>query len=376
MEQTNNQKPLAGNWNSGLSDQEKPLIIAGPCSAETPEQLMQAAKALALDERVDYFRAGIWKPRTTPDSFQGAGVPGLKWLQDVKAETGLRVATEVGSEKHVDEALKAGVDLLWIGARTVSNPFVIQEIADSLRGVDIPILVKNPLSPDIDLWEGAITRLQRAGVKQLGAIHRGFFWLGKSAMRNQPFWHIPLELKKRMPQIPIIGDPSHIAGKREYIAQLSHSAMEHQFSGLMIEVHPDPDKAWSDAAQQLTPDTFFALMDQLFGENTAVTPNDLLNELRAEVDSMDEMLIWALSTRMELAGKIAMVKKDAGLESLQNGRWQEVLDKVKILASQSNMDTAFVEKIYNSIHHQSLNLQNKLLTSNGAVTKKEHNFVL
>ncbi len=376
MEQVNPQKSIAEKWNPGLPDQQKPLIIAGPCSAETPEQLMKAAKALALDERVDYFRAGIWKPRTTPDSFQGAGVPGLEWMQQVKQQTGLKVATEVGSEKHVEEALKAGIDLLWIGARTVSNPFVIQEIADSLRGVDIPIMVKNPLSPDLDLWEGALTRLLRSGVKQLGAIHRGFFWLGKSSMRNQPLWHIPLELKTRMPQIPVICDPSHIGGKRNLIAQLSKSAMEHHFSGLMIEVHPDPDQAWSDAAQQLTPDTFIALLDQLFGENISLDANDLLDELRAEVDSMDEMLIWALSTRMELSGKIARVKKDAGLESLQKGRWQEVLDKVKILASQSNMDADFVEDIYNAIHNQSLNLQNNLLKTNGAVIKKEHNFVL
>lgn len=370
MESANNNSIASGKH------KEKPIIIAGPCSAETPEQLMLAAKALAKDPRVDYFRAGVWKPRTTPDSFQGAGVQALGWLQDVKRNTGLKVATEIGSEKHVEEALKAGVDLLWIGARTVSNPFVIQEIADALRGVEIPVMVKNPLSPDIDLWEGALVRLQRAGIQQLGAIHRGFYWWGKSGMRNQPFWHIPLELKKRIPQIPLICDPSHIGGKRNLIAQLSTSAMEHHFSGLMIEVHPDPDKAWSDAAQQITPDVFIALLDQLFGPDSHTSHNDMLNELRAEIDNMDEILIWALSSRMELASKIARVKKDAGLDSLQNGRWQEVMDKVKMLALQSNMDTAFIENIYTSIHHQSLSLQNNLIKSNGKVPKKEPKFVL
>ncbi len=377
MKKSNITKAAAGNKNSGLPDQKNPMIIAGPCSAETPEQLMEVAAELALDPRVDYFRAGIWKPRTTPDSFQGAGIEGLKWLQDVKQQTGLKVATEVGSEKHVEEALKAGIDLLWIGARTVSNPFVIQEIADSLKGVDIPILVKNPLSPDIDLWEGALTRLLRAGVKELGAIHRGFFWLGKSNLRNQPLWHIPLELKNRMPHIPIISDPSHIAGRRSLVPMLANRAIANNFSGLMIEVHTNPENAWSDAAQQLTPNTFFQLMDELFGEKPSpVTSGELLEELRAEVDTMDEMLIWALSSRMELSGKIAQVKKQAGLTALQVARWQEVVDRVKTMGTKSNLDTDFIEIIYNAIHEQSLGLQKSVLADHESVTKKEHNFAL
>lgn len=376
MENSQQQNQSARQSASGPNNRKTPLIIAGPCSAETPEQMMQTASALALDHRVDFFRAGIWKPRTTPDSFQGIGAPGLQWLQEVRQKTGLKVTTEVGSPKHVEEALKAGIDMLWIGARTVSNPFVIQEIADALRGSDVPVLVKNPLSPDIDLWEGAINRIMRTGIKEVGAIHRGFFWWGKSHMRNQPFWHIPLELRRRMPELLLINDPSHIAGKRDLISQLAHRAMEHEFSGLMVEVHPDPDKAWSDAAQQLTPGDFLSLMDELFGAAPESSTTALLNELRAEVDSMDEMLVWALSVRMELAGKIAEVKKEAGLESLQTGRWQEVLENVKSLGAQSGMDPVFVEKVYNYIHRQSLNLQNGVLKSNDVQTKKEPNFVL
>jgi chorismate mutase len=377
MKNRTKQNQTAGHWNSGLSKQEKPLIIAGPCSAETPEQLMEAARALALDGRVDYFRAGIWKPRTTPDSFQGAGAQGLTWLQEVKKETGMRVATEVGSERHVEEALKSGVDLIWIGARTVSNPFIIQEIADSLRGVDIPVLVKNPLSPDIDLWEGALIRLQRAGIAQLGAIHRGFFWMGKSTMRNQPLWHVPLELKKRMPHIPIIGDPSHIAGRRSFISLLSQRAMEYDFSGLMVEVHPDPDKAWSDAKQQLTPKSFSNMLDDLFGNiQVKASHAEILSELRDEIDTMDDMLMWALAARMDLSAKIADVKKNSGLEVLQASRWNQVMERIKMLATQSNLDHCFIEEIYNTIHLQSINVQNRLIKSSEGVTKKEPNFAL
>ncbi|MFW5706494.1 MAG: chorismate mutase [Bacteroidota bacterium] len=366
----------AASAEAGILERRKPLVIAGPCSAETRDQVLATASALALDDRVAFFRAGIWKPRTNPGSFQGVGAEGLSWLREVKQRTGLKVTTEVGSPKHVEEALKNGVDMLWIGARTVSNPFVIQDIADALGGVDIPVLIKNPLSPDIDLWEGAINRMLKSGVRQTGAIHRGFFWWGKSSMRNQPFWHIPMELRRRMPQLPILCDPSHIGGKRSLVALLAQRAMEHQFSGLMIEVHPDPDSAWSDAMQQITPQSFRQLMDELFGENLVPSPTELLDELRAEVDTMDEMLVWALSIRMELAGKIARVKKDAGMESLQNGRWNQVLGRVKMLAKQSDIDPRFIEDLYNIIHHQSLNLQNNLLHTNGAKIKKEPNFVL
>ena len=371
MQTTN--KPLRKP--SAINGTNKPMIIAGPCSAETPEQVMATARSLAADGRVNYFRAGIWKPRTSPGSFQGIGAPGLQWLNDVRSETGLKICTEVGSEKHVEEALKSNVDLLWIGARTVSNPFVIQEIADALRGVDIPVLVKNPLSPDIDLWEGAIKRLLQSGVKDVGAIHRGFFWWGKSHLRNQPFWHIPQELRNRMPQLKIICDPSHIAGKRSLIPLLAQRALEQQFNGLMIEVHPNPDQAWSDAAQQLTPNDFYALLNDLFGKHKEATSQQLLDELRSEVDVMDEMLIWALSSRMELATKIAMVKKDASIEPLQAQRWEQVMARVKDMAGKSGLKPLFVERLYTSIHQESLKLQNAFIDTKDINIKKEHNFV-
>jgi chorismate mutase len=375
--QTQSQNNGIGEQNGSLwIKQNKPMIIAGPCAAETPEQMFEAAHCLANDGRTDYFRAGIWKPRTSPGSFQGIGVPGLDWMNEVKKQTGLKVTTEVGSEKHVEEALKAGIDMLWIGARTVSNPFIIQEIADSLRGVDIPILVKNPLSPDLDLWEGAIKRLSQSGVKKIGAIHRGFFWWGKSQFRNQPFWHIPLELKRRIPGLPIIGDPSHMAGRRSLISLLAQRALEHEFDGLMVEVHPNPDNAWSDAAQQLTPESFAGIMNELLG---AAVSNDhvaVLEELRAEIDTMDDLLVWALSSRMELSAKIAALKQNANMEALQSKRWQEVLSRVKTLGETSGLRTGFIEKLFNSIHDESLAFQIALMNSDKAIKEKEHKFVL
>lgn len=369
-------EPSAFSFSQGLADMHKPLIIAGPCSAETPEQLMAAAQKLALNKRVDYFRAGIWKPRTSPGSFQGVGAPGLEWLQEVKRQTGMGVCTEIGSQKHLDEALAAGIDMVWIGARTVSNPFLIQEIADALRGVDIPILVKNPLSPDIDLWEGALKRFSQAGVRQLGAIHRGFFWWGKSQFRNQPFWHIPLELRRRMPELPLICDPSHIAGKRSLVPLLAQRAVEQKWSGLMIEVHPDPDQAWSDAAQQLCPEDFDLLMQELFGSASPHAANtlSLIEELRAEVDIMDEMLVWALSSRMELASQIARVKREAQMEPLQPQRWAQVINRVQNLGSELGLRSRFVEKLFNAIHKESLAFQEALLKTKSQKIEKQHNF--
>jgi chorismate mutase len=324
---------------------------------------------------VEYFRAGIWKPRTSPDSFEGVGVPGLVWLQDVKKETGLKVTTEVGSEKHVEEALKSGIDMLWIGARTVSNPFIIQEIAEALRGVDIPVLVKNPLSPDIDLWEGAIKRLVKSGLRDVGAIHRGFFWWGKSHLRNQPFWHIPIELRERMPGLRIICDPSHIAGKRSFIPLLAQRALENHFAGLMVEVHPSPDNAWSDAAQQLTPESFHDMLNDLLGTENENTSQELLDELRSEIDVMDEMLLWALAARMELSSKIAKVKREKQMEPLQSQRWDQVMLRVKDMAMKSGLKPRFVEKLYTSIHQESLKLQKTLIANGSNKIKKEHNFV-
>lgn len=353
----------------------KPLIIAGPCSAETPQQLMATARALSLDPRVAYFRAGVWKPRTTPDSFEGVGAKGLSWLQQVRQQTGLKITTEVGATSHVEEALKYGVDMLWIGARTVSNPFAMQEIAEALKGVSVPVMVKNPLSPDVGLWDGALTRLKRAGVQQLGAVHRGFFWWAQSHWRNEPLWHIPLELRERWPHIPMVCDPSHIAGKRLLVPVIAQRALHLGFDGLMTEVHHTPSKAWSDAAQQLSPSTFSLMLDELFNNREPVINPQDLEELRAQVDVLDEMLVSTLSARMDLAGKIARVKRDTCQPTLQLQRWSSVLRRVKSLAEKSGIDPCFVENIFNDIHRQSLLLQDKLRKPCSDGVKKEHNFV-
>ena len=273
----------------------RPLVIAGPCSAETEEQVLAAARALAAQE-VKIFRAGIWKPRTKPGGFEGVGVEGLRWLQRVKAETGMYVSTEVATERHVFEALKAGVDLLWIGARTSANPFAMQELAGALRGVDIPVLVKNPVNPDLELWIGAIERLYNAGLRRLGAIHRGFSSYDRTIYRNQPQWHIPIELRRRLPQLPLC-DPSHIGGKRELIAPLSQEAMDLGFDGLIVESHCTPDEAWSDKQQQGTPDVLCFMLHTLVVRETTQTTEPLA-ELRQQIDRLDDELLALMAKRM------------------------------------------------------------------------------
>jgi chorismate mutase len=358
-------KPLPGLvspqlWLPGLNSS---LLIAGPCSAESPEQLREVANELKQSGRVNYLRAGVWKPRTTPGSFQGMGVVGLEWLRDIKQETGMPFSTEVGSEKHVYEALKFGVDLIWVGARTVSNPFVMQEIAEALRGVDIPVLVKNPLSSDMDLWEGAIRRLHNAGIRKIGAIHRGFSWWGKSVFRNQPFWKIPMDLKAKYPNLPIICDPSHITGNRSLVPFVAKRAVDMGFDGLMIEVHPEPAKALSDAAQQLTPSEFVELLDFIDSKGSPEQsyPTELLNVLRAEVDIMDDLLLWALSNRMELSEKIALVKTNRKMSVLQMKRWNQVMERVTDMGGKSGLRAGFVRKLYNAIHKESISVQNELI---------------
>ncbi|NVO09830.1 MAG: bifunctional 3-deoxy-7-phosphoheptulonate synthase/chorismate mutase type II [Bacteroidales bacterium] len=346
-----------------LPELNSPLLIAGPCSAESPEQLFKVANELKQSGRVHYLRAGIWKPRTTPGSFQGVGLEGLGWLRDVKKGTGLPFSTEVGSEKHVYEALKFGVDMVWIGARTVSNPFVMQEIAEALRGVNIPVLVKNPLSPDMDLWEGAIKRLYNVGIRKIGAIHRGFSWWGKSIFRNQPFWKIPLDLKAKYPDLPIICDPSHISGNRNLVPFVAKRGVDMGFDGLIIEVHPEPTKALSDAAQQLTPSEFYELLNFIdsIGNPELSYPDDLLNELRAEVDIMDDLLLWALSNRMELSERIASVKTNRKMSVLQSKRWGQVLERVTNTGEKSGLRAGFIKKLYNTIHKESISVQNELI---------------
>ncbi len=342
---------------SRILEESGRLIIAGPCSAESQEQVIETAKALAADGRVHYLRAGVWKPRTSPGMFEGAGTAGFQWLNQAKTITGLPIATEVGSERHVYEALKHGADLLWIGARTVSNPFTVQEIAEAIRGVDIPVMVKNPLSPEIALWEGAINRFLRAGVSQVGAIHRGFSQQEKSTLRNFPNWGIAQELRRRLPNIPVICDPSHITGNQHLVPMVAQRAMELGFNGLMVEVHPNPTMALSDASQQLKPNQFSEMLDLLLEEKFDISPNNLLSELRMEIDILDEQLINALVSRMELVKQVAMVKKRYNLEVLQNSRYQAILRKVIKLAGEKGLNPNFIKSIFLGIHKESCSFQ-------------------
>lgn len=342
---------------------KKPFLIAGPCSAESPEQLLKVANQLIRTCSVSYLRAGVWKPRTSPNTFEGHGVEALRWLRDVKRETGMPFATEVGSGYHVYEALKFSADLLWIGARTVSNPFAVQEIADALKGVDIPVLVKNPLSTDVSLWIGAIERLYGSGIFKVGAIHRGFTWWKKTTFRNQPFWKIPLELKAQFPNLPLICDPSHISGKRSLVPLVARRAVDLGFDGLMVEVHSNPEDALSDVEQQLTPAEFLSMLRWIEGSSGTDQPypDEMLYELRSEIDVLDEMLLWALSNRMELSGKIASVKKQTDLEILQPVRWKNVLERATNIGVESGLSPKFIQRLFSFIHKESINVQKGII---------------
>lgn len=306
-------------------DPKRPMIIAGPCSAESREQVLKTASELAA-RGVKIFRAGIWKPRTKPGGFEGIGVEGLPWMKQVKQETGMLVATEVATPAHVFEALKAGIDILWVGARTVTNPFAMQELADALKGVDIPILVKNPVNPDLELWVGAIERLYNAGLRRLGVIHRGFSSYEKKIYRNAPLWHIPIELRRRYPNLTIFCDPSHIGGKRELVAPISQQALDLNFDGLIIESHCDPDSALSDAAQQVTPEVLdYTLQLLVVRDNAQTTEN--ISILRRQIDEVDEQLLSLLAKRMHISQEIGTYKKEHNMPILQNKRYDEILDK-------------------------------------------------
>jgi chorismate mutase len=336
-------------------DEQRPIIIAGPCSAETEEQVMTTARELASNG-IKIFRAGIWKPRTKPGGFEGICVEGLSWLKKVKEETGMLVATEVATKDHVFEALKAGVDILWIGARTTVNPFAVQEIADALKGVDKPVLVKNPVNPDLELWIGAFERLNKAGIKRLGAIHRGFSTYDKKLYRNLPLWHIPIELRRRLPQLPIFCDPSHIGGKRELIASLSQQAMDLSFDGLIVESHCNPDCAWSDAAQQITPDVLNYVLNLLVIRDSNQT-TESLSELRSQIDGIDEQLLELLSKRMRISREIGVYKKEHNMPILQSPRYNEILEKRSNMGAAMDLNTEFVKGILREIHEESVRQQ-------------------
>lgn len=338
---------------------KRPIVIAGPCSAETREQVMETAQQLA-SKGVKIFRAGIWKPRTKPGGFEGVGVEGLSWLKEVKQETGMYVSTEVATAKHVYEALKHNIDILWIGARTSANPFAVQEIADALQGVDIPVLIKNPVNPDLELWIGALERIHNAGLKRLGAIHRGFSTYDKKIYRNLPQWHIPIELHRRMPNLPIFCDPSHIGGKRELIAPISQQAMDLNFDGLIIESHCNPDCALSDASQQITPDILDYIINTLvIRKETQSTEN--LSELRRQIDDCDNTLINVLAKRMRISREIGLFKKEHEMTILQTGRYDEILAKRGAQGAECGMDAEFVKLVFEAIHEESIRQQMEVL---------------
>lgn len=344
----------------GMSE-ERPMMIAGPCSAETREQVMETARKLA-EKGVKIFRAGIWKPRTKPGGFEGVGEEGLAWLQEVKEETGMYVATEVATAAHVKAALKAGIDLLWIGARTSANPFAVQEVADALKGSDVAVLIKNPVNPDLELWIGAVERVYNAGIRKLGIIHRGFSSYDKKIYRNLPQWHIPIELRRRMPEIPMFCDPSHIGGKRELIASISQQAMDLNFNGLIMESHCNPDKAWSDASQQVTPDILDYILNNLVIRTTNQTTEGL-TELRRQIDEIDGELLEIYAKRMRISREIGTFKKEHEMLVLQSSRYDEIIQKRLIMGESLGLGQDFVKKVLEATHEESVRQQIEVLNA-------------
>jgi len=343
-----------------------PLIISGPCSAETEEQVMTTARGLANTGKVDIMRAGIWKPRTRPGSFEGIGTKGLPWLQQAKKETGIPVAVEVATAKQVEDALHFDVDVLWVGARTTVNPFSVQEIADALRGVKVPVLIKNPLNPDLELWVGGMERIAKAGIEDLGLIHRGFSSYGNTDFRNAPMWHLAIEMKRRFPNVPMINDPSHICGRRDILQSVAQQAIDLDFDGLIIESHMDPDNAWSDAKQQITPEVLKQMLENIRWRKENVQNEDFLSaleKLRQQINQLDDELLQVLSTRMKVAQKIGEYKKNNNITILQTNRWNEILDRAIAKGNNLGLSDEFVTKYMDAVHMESINQQNKIMNN-------------
>lgn len=345
---------------------KRPLIISGPCSAETEEQVMQTAVRLAATGKVDILRAGIWKPRTRPGSFEGIGTKGLPWLQSARKASGLPVAVEVATGKQVEDALHFGVDVLWIGARTTVNPFSVQDVADALRGVDVPVLIKNPINPDLELWIGAMERVQKAGIKHIGLIHRGFSSYGNTEYRNAPMWHLAIEMKRRYPELLMINDPSHICGRRDILLDVAQTAIDLDFDGLIIESHIDPDNAWSDAKQQITPEKLGEMISSIRWRNEDVASAEYhaaLEKLRQQINNLDDELMQILSQRMKVAESIGNYKKENNITILQTNRWNAILERAFAKGEKLGLSKEFVTKYFDAVHMESINHQNKIMNS-------------
>ncbi len=345
---------------------KRPLIISGPCSAETEEQVIETATRLANTGRVDVLRAGIWKPRTRPGSFEGIGAKGLPWLQQAKKITGLPTAVEVATGKQVENALHFDVDILWIGARTTVNPFSVQDVADALKGVKVPVLIKNPINPDLELWTGAVERVAKAGIEQVGLIHRGFSSYGNTEYRNAPMWHLAIEMKRRNPDMLLINDPSHICGRRDILLEVAQQAIDLDFDGLMIESHIDPDNAWSDAKQQITPEQLIAMLDQMIWRKEDINSEEyhsVLERMRQQINQLDDELMQLLGQRMKIAETIGNYKKENNITILQTKRWNEILERAAKKGERFGLSKEFIVKYFDAVHMESITHQNKVFNS-------------
>ncbi len=344
---------------------DRPFVIAGPCSAETREQVLETADGLK-DLNVDLLRAGVWKPRTRPGNFEGVGEEGIEWLREAGNAIGKPISVEVANTNHVELALKGGVDVLWIGARTTVNPFMVQEIADALKGTNTPVLVKNPVNPDVELWIGAIERFQSVGLTKLGAIHRGFSTFQKSPFRNSPNWNIPIELKRRLPELPIICDPSHICGNRELLAEVAQKAIDLNMDGLMLETHRNPDKAWSDAAQQITPTQLKTILSDLVWRNPNAVDIEVqakLEELRATIDGLDRDILDLLIERLSISRNIGEYKREHNITILQHQRWNEILHDREAYVQGKELSQRFLYRFLEAIHEESIQQQTQVMNA-------------
>jgi chorismate mutase len=344
----------------------RPLIISGPCSAETEDQVLETARRLAALGKVHALRAGIWKPRTRPGSFEGVGTKGLPWLQQAKKITGLPIAVEVATAKQVEDALHFDIDILWIGARTTVNPFSVQEVADALRGAHVPVLIKNPINPDLELWTGAVERVQKAGIRDIGLIHRGFSHYGNTEFRNAPMWHLAIEMKRRNLDLPMINDPSHICGRRDILQSVAQKAIDLDFDGIMLESHIDPDNAWSDAKQQITPEQFGEMLDAIIWRKEDIESADFhfhLEALRQQINHIDDELMQLLGQRMKIADKIGEYKKNNAVTILQTNRWNEILERAYKQGEGMGLSKEFVTRYLDAVHMESINHQTRIMNS-------------